>query len=348
MTETVIKVLRESTMISAFVFMMMLAVEYLNVVTLGRWQVVLRRRPSLQYAISSFLGATPGCLGAFTVVAFFVHGLVSLGAVVGCMVATSGDESFVMLAMFPRQALMLFGILLLVGMVSAVVTDRLLPERIRSAYEACAELELHTGVERVQLLPSPTQVWSQLRGCTLARGVLLLGLALWTVALVTGQVGPPEWNWVKVTLLVVSAFGLFVSVTAPEHFLEVHLWEHVAKQHLPRVFLWTLGALLALELLTERLDVGAWLEAHRAFSFLILGVACLLGIIPESGPHLIFVTLFARGAIPFSILLASSIVQDGHGMLPLLAHSRRDFFLVKGINLVVGLVLGALLLWAGW
>ena len=31
-------------------------------------------------------------------------------------------------------------------------------------------------------------------------------------------------------------------------------------------------------------------------------------------------------------------------MLPLLAQSRRDFFLVKGINLVVGLTVGALLL----
>ncbi len=42
-----------------------------------------------------------------------------------------------------------------------------------------------------------------------------------------------------------------------------------------------------------------------------------------------FVTLFAQGLIPFSVLLASSIAQDGHGMLPLLAESKRGFLAVK-------------------
>jgi len=40
-------------------------------------------------------------------------------------------------------------------------------------------------------------------------------------------------------------------------------------------------------------------------------LAVFLGIIPESGSHMIFVMLYANGMIPFSILLASSIVQDG-------------------------------------
>jgi len=54
----------------------------------------------------------------------------------------------------------------------------------------------------------------------------------------------------------------------------------------------------------------------------VLLTACLNVIIPESGPHLIFVTLFAEGIIPASILLEISIVLDGHGILPILAHSR--------------------------
>jgi len=55
---------------------------------------------------------------------------------------------------------------------------------------------------------------------------------------------------------------------------------------------------------------------------------------------MIFVTLFAEGAIPFGILLASSIVQDGHGMLPLLAESKKGFVSVKIINLSIGLFVG--------
>jgi len=61
-------------------------------------------------------------------------------------------------------------------------------------------------------------------------------------------------------------------------------------------------------------DIQAWISTNL---FVVMFLAVVIGIIPESGPHLIFVTLFAQGSIPFSILLASSIVQDGHGMLSL-------------------------------
>jgi len=74
----------------------------------------------------------------------------------------------------------------------------------------------------------------------------------------------------------------------------------------------------------------------------ILILAVLVGIIPESGPHLIFFTLFMSGNIPFSILLASSIVQDGHAALPLFAESKKSFVLMKLINIVVGLIVGLL------
>lgn len=81
--------------------------------------------------------------------------------------------------------------------------------------------------------------------------------------------------------------------------------------------------------------------------WLVLFLACLIGLLPESGPHLIFVTLFAKGMIPISILLASSIVQDGHGMLPMLAHSRREFFIIKAINFSAGLLFGAVVMALG-
>jgi hypothetical protein len=66
----------------------------------------------------------------------------------------------------------------------------------------------------------------------------------------------------------------------------------------------------------------------------------LVGIIPESGPHILFITLYATGNIPLSILLANSITQDGHGSLPLLAETRKDFLRMKGVNLLLGLLVG--------
>ena len=138
-------------------------------------------------------------------------------------------------------------------------------------------------------------------------------------------------------MIAAALLGLYIVATVPEHFLEEHLWDHVAKEHLPAIFLWTLGALFLVEFAETHTAAEQW--APRGMLIMLM-VACLVGIVPDSGPHLVFVTMFANGMIPFSVLLANSIVQDGHGMLPLLACSRRDFLKVKAVNLVVGLVVG--------
>jgi hypothetical protein len=80
----------------------------------------------------------------------------------------------------------------------------------------------------------------------------------------------------------------------------------------------------------------------------VLLIAALMGIIPESGPHLIFVMMYAQGLIPFSILFTTSFVQDGHGMLPLLSYSLKDSVLIKIFNLVFGLTVGGMLFALGF
>jgi hypothetical protein len=147
------------------------------------------------------------------------------------------------------------------------------------------------------------------------------------------------------TFLLTSCVAIFIVATVPDHFLETHLWEHVAKTHLPKVFLWTLGALFLMHLLVDHLQLAGWMQENR---LLMLLAACLVGLVPESGPHLVFLTLYTQSVIPFSVLLASSVVQDGHGMLPMLADSRIDFFRVKLINFTVGLLLGLAGYGMGW
>ncbi|MDH5406065.1 MAG: putative manganese transporter, partial [Candidatus Aminicenantes bacterium] len=100
--------LKESLTIVALVFVMMVAVDYVNVATKGKLKGLLKGGQWRQYVTSSFLGVTPGCAGSFMTVSLYVHGLISFGAIVGAMIATSGDEAFVMLSLFPKKALMLF------------------------------------------------------------------------------------------------------------------------------------------------------------------------------------------------------------------------------------------------
>ena len=116
-------------MITGFVFVMMLVVEYLNVLSEGRWQERLAGHGWGQYVLAAALGATPGCLGAFAVVAMYSHRVVTMGAVVAAMIATSGDEAFVMFAMIPKQALLLTAVLFVLGLGGGVLTDLILGKR---------------------------------------------------------------------------------------------------------------------------------------------------------------------------------------------------------------------------
>jgi len=79
----------------------------------------------------------------------------------------------------------------------------------------------------------------------------------------------------------------------------------------------------------------------------ILLISALVGLIPESGPHMVFVMMYASGLVPFSVLLTSSIVQDGHGMLPLLSYTIKDSILIKIFNLAFALVIGLSLFMLG-
>jgi hypothetical protein len=338
---TTMYILREALQVTAFVAVMMIAVEYCNVLTRGAWPRFLSRSPWAQYVGAVLLGAMPGCLGAFAFVALYTHRMVSMGALVACMIATSGDEAFVMLALFPGKAILLTLGVSLVGLGAGLATDRLGRGPLPAAPLDCYVLHEEEPCEcfpRGRLL-------EQLRDPTPARGVLVVAMGLLLLALLTGMVGPSEWNWLRGTLLAVTGFSLFVVLTVPEHFLEEHLWRHTARQHVPGVFLWTLGALAVVGLVERLLPPGGLSLEGR---WLAMVGGSLLGLVPESGPHLLVVNLYDKGLAPLGALVASSIVQDGHGMLPLLAHSKRDFLRVKGINLLAGLAVGGLLTAFGW
>jgi len=339
--EMLIEVIKHAVMITGFVFVMMLVIEYVNVQTRGVWQIIINRSPLSQYVLAAALGAIPGCLGSFTVVTMFSHGIITLGAVVAAMIATSGDEAFVMLAMIPGNALLIIALTFVIGIVAGIYTDKLFPKL--SHINKFGELPFHKE-EKCQCF-SPDKLFQYLKKPTFQRILLIIFISLLLVAISLGYIAEDMKGWMITTIIIVSIISLFIVITVPEHFLKEHLWNHIVKIHIPRIFLWTYGALLLIHLLMHYIDVNSWVQNNL---YMVLLVALLVGLIPESGPHLVFVTLFASGTIPFSILLANSIVQDGHGMIPMLAESKRGFIYVKLINLVVGAVIGIIALSVGF
>lgn len=374
-----LEVLRNTVLITGLVLIMMLMIEYCNIGSHGSLFARLKSSGINQVLVGTLLGLVPGCIGGFAAVSLFTHKLLSFGALTAMMIASSGDEAFVMLATMPLKALLLFAILGALAIVTGLVCDRYLFKEQNFAF--CPDgYEIHK--EHDSSIASPFRLSSYkdaLRRPSRERLLLLAGIALFVVALLSGFAGHDhaghdhaghdhavhqeslqeiieerhlstftlhllDEEWMNCLFAIMSIVTLLFTATAKEHFIKEHLWHHVIKRHLLSIFLWTLGGLAVCQIGVQYLNIEEWVSSNMIFVILL---AVAVGIIPESGPHLVFVTLYLNGIVPFSVLLANSISQDGHTALPLLASSRKTFLKAKAVNIIIGAVVGILLYLSG-
>ena len=337
--------LRNSFLITGLVVIMMLMIEWINIHSEGRLFGRLRQHRLGQVALGAGLGLIPGCMGGFAAVSMYSHRLLSFGALVAMMIASSGDEAFVMLAMIPRQALLLAAILFAVAVAAGWMVDRFSKPVQQEPMGCNEEFQIHEVPRDTREKPT----LKNLRHPSAERIALLLGVIIFLIALAFGilehdqeESSPTQMSlfneyWINLAFAAISLITVWFIATASEHVVKEHLWEHVIRKHFLNIFLWTFGALLIITLGMRYLDISSWIGTNIPWMILL---AILVGIIPESGPHLLFVTLFATGTVPFSVLLASSISQDGHASLPLLAESKRSFVRAKIINAIVAAIIG--------
>lgn len=122
-----------------------------------------------------------------------------------------------------------------------------------------------------------------------------------------------------------------------KHFFTHHIYDHIIKKHILKIAAWVFVTVFFVEYFHEYMG-------DLNYNFLIgyygLFIAALIGLFPISGPHIIFIVLFAQGVIPFSFLLVNSIVQEGHGLLPIMGFSWRDTIIVKLYKFILALIIG--------
>jgi hypothetical protein len=336
-------VLKHALMITTFVFVMMLIVDFIDTTSERRISEIVKGGLWRQYTVASFLGSIPGCLGAFMNVSLYVHGMISFGAIVGGMIATSGDEAFVMVVQFPGTALALFFILFVCGILFARISDKIIPILGFVPCESCIEANCEECVSRINPqedirgILRQANLFNNFHSLSFPRFLLLLLIFSFLILITTGTLGPSAWDWKRITFICLSLCTIYIIAICSEHYLESHIWIHIIKKHLFKVFLWSFGALAFVHWGMTFWNLNAFVHDHMLW---VLLTGALTGIVPESGPHLIFVMMYGKGLIPFSVIFTTSFVQDGHGMLPLLSYSLKDSVLIKVFNLVFGLAVG--------
>ena len=427
MLHLLIDTLRNSVLITGIVIIMMMMIESFNLESHSRFFNRVKGSSFRQVLLAALLGSIPGCIGGFATVSLYSRRLLSFGALTAMMVASAGDEAFVMLAMMPDKALWIFALLFVIAVFSGIaidwimksrhisvchpdqstachhdqsahchpdqsthchpdqsahchpersegsgseqrktVTDSSLPLRMTTSQIKMTTSQIGMTVPQIKMTPQqigPTAGGkedamaekdgqdTERRSPTWQRLVLTGAIALFAIALAagwmehdhavpeTGQIHLnllSEW-WMNLIFAILCIVMVVIMCFRSDSFIKETLWHHVLQKHLPNIFAWTFGVLLAIGLLSEYIDLNTWVSDNPALMILL---AVAIGIIPESGPHLIFVTLYASGLVPLPVLLASSISQDGHSSLPLLAEDKKSFAYAKLLNCLIALIVG--------
>jgi len=343
--EMFLSLLHTALTLTGIVLVMMLMIEFINVRSRGKWLNKMQKNVTGQILLGTFMGLLPGCFGTFFIVSLFTHGNVGFGALIATMIATSGDEAFLMFSMFPIQTIYIHICLGLVAILFGYIVHFIFRKKKLIIPDKHFEIHHHDHEDQIK----HSSIRQNLKNITFPRAILIFGLSLVILNLVLGMDmhGHDEENslmkhfhfeeYINFIFAGLAFITLIAIFRVPDHFINEHLWGHVIKKHFLKVFLWTFGALILIELALPELHAELWMKENPVT---ILLLACLIGIIPESGPHMVFVTMFAGGYIPLGVLIGSSIVQDGHGALPLLAESQKSFLLAKFINIVAGFLVG--------
>ena len=420
MLHLLIDTLRNSVLITGIVIIMMMMIESFNLESHSRFFNRVKGSSFRQVLLAALLGSIPGCIGGFATVSLYSRRLLSFGALTAMMIASAGDEAFVMLAMMPDKALWIFALLFVIAVFSGIAIDWIMksrhisvchpdqsahchpdqstachhdqsaachhdqsahchPERSegsgseqrKTVTDSSLPLRMTTsqiGMTTPQIKMTPQQIGptaggkedamaekdgqdTERRSLTWQRLVLTGAIALFAIALAagwmehdhavpeTGQIHLnllSEW-WMNLIFAILCIVMVVIMCFRSDSFIKETLWHHVLQKHLPNIFAWTFGVLLAIGLLSEYIDLNTWVSDNPVLMILL---AVAIGIIPESGPHLIFVTLYASGLVPLPVLLASSISQDGHSSLPLLAEDKKSFAYAKLLNCLIALIVG--------
>lgn len=255
-------IIKETLILTAVVVGIMLLVDIVRKYAGSMAESRLWERKGWIIPLAALLGAVPGCIGGYVTVSLYNKRVVPFGALMAMAIATMGDETFVMLAMFPKTTLALISGIVLVGIAAGYACNAI----TGNGYKESAVAETVSGHEH------------------------------------TGF---------KHSLL-----------------------------HALKVFAWAFSIMIAVRIAGNCIDLESLVAGKAAILVLF---AVLVGLIPASGPHMVFVTLFAQGILPLPVFLANCIAQEGHAGIPLMASDRKAFIRMKLIKSVLALAIG----WAG-
>tara|TARA_B100000989_G_scaffold267823_1_gene222137 strand:- start:1511 stop:2674 length:1164 start_codon:yes stop_codon:yes gene_type:complete len=277
---------------------------------------ILNKTKKYHVAISSLLGALPGCGGAIVVVTQYIQGRISFGSLVAVLTATMGDAAFLLLAIEPFTGLLIFALGALAGSISGYIVDKIHNENYlqgNSKLKIEFEKISNTFVSKFNIF------WT-----IIFLPGFIIGLFL------AFQIDVDQLFNIPSNLSIVNTIGAFGAIMC------IFMWSlnplsdfqcstDRNRNVLSRVVdttnfvtTWVICGFLTFEIFMyfTELDLKAFFEIWLPFVPLI---AILFGFLPGCGPQIIVTTFYLSGSIPLSAEIGNAISNDGDALFPAIA-----------------------------
>ena len=349
--------------ITFVVIMLMVIIEFINVKTRGKLLVLIGKYPKMQILAAALLGLIPGCVGIFAVVSLYTHRLVTFGALLAAAIASFGDEAFFMISFIPKQTLILVCVLFGIAVAAGYIADLISHKKTVQLIDNEDIFDLHQQDScKTHTHKEHKYIFGKL---SLIRVLSIVLTGIFMLGILTGFLGHNHsvseqfsvhqhhcvdhhlhsecehgvFSGENIVFLSIAFFTFLLLLTVGNHFFEEHIWNHVIKKHFLKIFSWIFAIMLLIKAAGFFINIEGFSYTEYG-NLILLFFALLIALLPESGPNLLILFLFIDGIIPFSTLIANSIVQEGHGGLPLIAEKPKDFFVLKLIKFSIALVVG--------
>ena len=297
----------------------------------------LRRHVKWQVFAAAVCGAIPGCGGAIFIITQYIRGAMSFGGVVATLTATMGDAAFLLLAKSPADALLVFVVCWVSGVIFGYLVDWTHGrDFMRVRADASAEEE---EINENPLLSPAYRLWFALFIPGAFIGVAYAAQVDVPVLLAVGGVA-----WV-------DAFGaaaalLAIAMWTVNPLSDIRLCISRQRTITRRVAdttnfitIWVLFGFVAYGLAESvfQLDLKTWFDSWIVWAPLI---AVLIGFIPGCGPQIVVTTLYLNGVIPLSAQLANAVSNDGDALFPAVAIAPKASLIATLYTAVPAVIVG--------
>ena len=282
---------------------------------------LFKNNVNLQIPIAGFLGAIPGCGGAIIVVTQYLQGNITFGCLVAVLTSTMGDAAFLILAKQPINALLIFSICMIVGIISGFLVNYIMPNKRASMNVTKINLKLGEIQNKYHL--SLYKFW----------------LVIFIPGFFLGILSQFQINLVKILNFDIYYFlgysgallAMFIWAINPfsDKAISLDTSRNIQSKGIDMtnfVTVWVIIGFLVFDLgiYFTGIDFKKLFEVMLPLTPLL---AIFIGFVPGCGPQILTATLYLNGYIPFSAEIGNAISNDGDALFPAIAICPKDAIL---------------------